>query len=164
MSVPKTLPNGDDDIVAFIDDLDRRIIYLLQSNGRASNAGTSRQVGVSEGTIRRRLKRSTQDGIVKVIALPDPEMLGYETEALAGIQVDPDKIANVAFELSALPEASWVNVTTGTFDKFAWVILPPSNELGNFLKSKVRTVVGVRRTETFISLSARKRGHGSLIP
>ena len=56
-----------------MDTLDRKIIALLESNGRASNARIARDVGVSEGTVRRRLKRLIQDNIINVVALPDPE-------------------------------------------------------------------------------------------
>ena len=143
-----------------MDELDRKIIQILQGNGRASNARIARDVGVSEGTVRRRLKTLVSEGYIKVVALPDPEVLGYDTEALVGIQVDPDKIDEVATTLVELKESSWVSVTTGSFDIFCWVTLPTSEELGNFLKAVVGTIVGVRRTETFVSLSVRKRNYG----
>ena len=143
-----------------MDELDRKIIQILQGNGRASNARIAREVGVSEGTVRRRLKTLVSDGYIKVVALPDPEVMGYDTEALVGIQVDPDKIDEVASTLVELKESSWVSVTTGSFDIFCWVTLPTSEELGNFLKAVVGTIVGVRRTETFVSLSVRKRNYG----
>ena len=143
-----------------MDELDRKIIQILQSNGRASNARIARDVGVSEGTVRRRLKTLVQKGSIKIIALPDPEVLGFDTEALVGIQVDPDKIDEVAILLVELKESSWVSVTTGSFDIFCWVTLPSSEELGNFLKAVVGTIPGVRRTETFVSLSVRKRNYG----
>lgn len=143
-----------------MDELDRNIIQILQDNGRASNARIARDVGVSEGTVRRRLQSLLQDGIIKVVALPDPEVLGYNTEALVGIQVDPDKIDEVSRKLAVLKESSWVSVTTGSFDIFCWVTLPSSEDLGNFLKSEVGTISGVRRTETFVSLNVRKRNYG----
>ncbi len=143
-----------------MDELDRNMIQILQNNGRASNARIARDVGVSEGTVRRRLKTLMQNGSIKIIALPDPEVLGFDTEALVGIQVDPDKIDEVAILLVELKESSWVSVTTGSFDIFCWVTLPSSEELGNFLKAVVGTIPGVRRTETFVSLSVRKRNYG----
>lgn len=143
-----------------MDELDRHIIQILQINGRASNARIARDVGVSEGTVRRRLKTLVNDSVIKVVALPNPEVLGYDTEALVGIQVDPDKIDEVAGLLVELKESSWVAVTTGSFDIFCWVTLPTSEELGNFLKAVVGTIPGVRRTETFVSLSVRKRNYG----
>ena len=143
-----------------VDELDRRMIQLLQRNGRASNARVAREVGVSEGTVRRRLKRLLEEDIIKVVAFPDPEMFGYGTEALVGVQVDPDKTNEVAASLAVLQETSWVSVTTGAFDIFTWVTLPSSVELGTFLNSKVRTVPGVRRTETFVNLQIPKRNYG----
>ena len=143
-----------------MDELDRNIIRILQENGRASNAQIARDVGVSEGTVRRRLQTLLQDGVIKVVALPDPEVLGYNTEALVGIQVDPDKIDDVARQLAGLRESAWVSVTTGSFDIFSWVTLPSSEDLGNFLKSEVGTIPGVRRTETFVNLTVLKRNYG----
>ena len=87
-------------------------------------------------------------------------MFGYGTEALVGVQVDPDKTNEVAASLSVLRETSWVSVTTGAFDIFTWVTLPSSVELGTFLNTQVRTVPGVRRTETFVNLQIPKRNYG----
>ncbi len=143
-----------------MDELDLKIIALLQTNGRASNARIARQVGVSEGTVRRRLKRLLQDGVIHVVAIPDPERLGFETEALIGVQVDPDKIDSVSDALKGLQEAQWVAITTGAFDIFMWVIIHSSEELGSFLRTKVGPVPGVRRTETFVSLTLKKRNLG----
>ena len=143
-----------------MDELDRKIIHILQEDGRASNARIARDVGVSEGTVRRRLKRLIQDGIITVAAFPDPVTLGFTTEALIGIQIDPDKIDAVAGHLIELQAASLVVQTTGAFDMFAWVTLPSSEELGRFLQNKVGTIPGVRRTETFVSLAVRKRHYG----
>jgi Lrp/AsnC family transcriptional regulator for asnA, asnC and gidA len=143
-----------------MDELDRKIIHILQDDGRASNARIARDVGVSEGTVRRRLKRLIQDRVITVAAFPDPVTLGFTTEALIGIQIDPDKIDSVASHLIELQAASLVVQTTGAFDMFAWVTLPSSEELGRFLQNKVGTIPGVRRTETFVSLAVRKRHYG----
>lgn len=143
-----------------MDDLDRKIINLLEKNGRASNARIARDVGVSEGTVRRRLKRLVGEKIISVVAVPDPRKLGYESEALIGVQVDPDKIDSVAGRLSDLKHTSWVSVTTGTYDVFAWATLPTAEALGKFLREEVGAIPGVRRTETFVSLQVIKREYG----
>ncbi len=143
-----------------MDELDRKIIALLESNGRASNARIARDVGVSEGTVRRRLKRLIQERIINVVALPDPRKLGYESEALIGVQVDPDKVDQVADRLASLVHTRWVAVTTGTYDVFAWVTLPTAEALGHFLRDQVGAIPGVRRTETFVNLAVMKREYG----
>ena len=143
-----------------MDALDRKIIALLESNGRASNARIARDVGVSEGTVRRRLKRLIHDGIINVVALPDPGKLGYNSEAIIGVQVDPDQVDAVAEKLSSLQHTRWVAVTTGTYDVFAWATLPSPEELGIFLREKIGPIPGVRRTETFVNLTVAKREYG----
>ena len=63
--------------MASIDELDRRIILLLQEDGRASNTFLARSAQVSEGTVRRRLKRLIGEGIVKIAVTPNLQLLGY---------------------------------------------------------------------------------------
>ena len=146
-----------------MDELDTKIIALLQEDGRASNAGIARKVGVSEGTVRRRLRRLIQDEYIRVVALLDPGRMGYASEALIGVQVDPDKVDQVSEDLAQLEEVNWVAITTGAYDIFAWATLHSSESLGIFLRTKVGTIPGVRRTETFVNLSMKKRGYGVAI-
>ncbi len=142
-----------------MDELDNKLISMLQRDGRASNAHLARLVGVSEGTVRRRLKRLIQEGIIQVVAVVDPQRVGQKTEALVGIQADPNKIEDVAAHLAGLEEIQWVSATTGAYDVFVWVAVASAEELRNFLRQRVGTVAGVRRTETFVSLTVRKRAH-----
>ena len=146
-----------------MDELDTQIIKILQKDGRSSNAGIAREVGVSEGTVRRRLKRLIREEYIQVLALPDPAKMGNNSEALVGVQVDPDKVDQVAEDLASLDEINWVAVTTGSFDIFAWTTLPSAEALGIFLRTKVGVIPGVRRTETFVNLASKRRSYGIVI-
>ena len=142
-----------------VDELDRRIIELLQRDGRASNAKMARGLGVSEGTVRRRLARLLQEEVIRVVAIAEPERLGYHTSAFIGLQVDPARVEAVASQLAELAEAENVTITTGAYDIFIWVNLASGEALATFLHTKVGTVDGVRHTETFVCLQAMKRAH-----
>ncbi len=146
-----------------MDELDSKIIEMLQHDGRASNAGIARAVGVSEGTVRRRLKRLIQEEYIQVIGLPDSGKLGLTSQALVGVQVDSDKIDQVADDLYRLDEVTWVVITTGTYDVFAWTTLASAEALGVFLRTRVGIIPGVRRTETFVSLDNKRRGYSAVI-
>lgn len=146
-----------------MDKLDIRIISLLQEDGTSTNAGIARKVGVSEETVRRRLKRLMQEEYIKVVALPDPAKLGFNSEVLIGIQVDADKIDLVADSLADFDEINWVSVTTGSFDIFVWATLRSSEELSSFLRTKLGPVTGIRKMETFINLAIKKRRYGVAI-
>jgi Lrp/AsnC family transcriptional regulator for asnA, asnC and gidA len=146
-----------------MDELDRKIIALLQVDGRASNAKIAREVGVSEGTVRRRLRRLVQDDVIKVIAVPNLEKLGYGTTALIGLQTGPGRSDAVGDAIAEMEESHYVAVTTGAYDVFVWAGLESAESLGDFLRTKIGHIEGVQRTETFVNLSIKKRTYGLVL-
>ena len=146
-----------------MDELDVNIINLLQLDGRASNAKIAREAGVSEGTIRRMLKKLIEDGYLSVIAIPNLDRLGFATTAMIGIQTEPGMSEKVATTIAELEQAHYVAVTTGSFDVFVWVGTDTAENLGSFLREQVGVINGVQRTETFVNLSIKKRTSGLVI-
>lgn len=143
-----------------MDVLDSKIISILQLDGRASNAWIAREVGVSEGTVRRRVKRLIDEEFIQVVAMPNPGKLGFRTEVLIGLEVEPGKVDHVAGCVTDLDEVGWVSITTGAYDLFAWVTLESSEALVSFLLTKIGTIVGVCRMESFVNLQVKKRTFG----
>jgi Lrp/AsnC family transcriptional regulator, regulator for asnA, asnC and gidA len=143
-----------------LDDLDDKLINLLQTDGRASNIELAKKVGVSEGTVRRRFRNLVKDEVIRVVAIPDPAKLGRGTTALIGLQVDPALVDPVASELARLSEVQYVSVTTGAYDIFLWLALSSPEELSEFLRSQIGSIQGVRRTETFVNLAIKKNPAG----
>jgi len=146
----------------YMDRLDEKIIQILRENGRASNAEVARELKVSEGTIRRRIRKLVQSETVKIMAIPDPQKIGFNTVALIGIESEPAKMDDVANYLSNLKETQYVALTTGSFDIFVWVAVASTEELGNLLRTSISTAPGIKRSETFVNLAIRKRGFGLL--
>ena len=144
----------------FMDQLDVKIIVHLQKDGTATNAGIARKTGVSEETVRRRLKRLMSEKYIRVVAVPDASRMGFESQVIIGLQVDADKVDSVSDELAVMPEVTWVSVTTGSFDIFAWATLKSSDALSDFLRKRVGTIPGVRKMETFINLASKKEQMG----
>ena len=144
-----------------MDELDWKIIEMLQEDGRVSNAGIARDADVSEGTVRRRPKRLIDEEYIRVVAMLDPKKMGFTSEALIGIQVDPNRIDQIATDIAELNDVSWVAVTSGSYDIFAWATFASSEALGVFLRTEIGMIPGVRRTETFVNLVAKKRGNGT---
>ena len=149
---------------AGMDNVDRAIMAILQEDGRASHVELARRLGVSEGTVRRRVAKLLKGGVIRVVAVAEPERLGYHTSAFIGLQVDPARVEAVATELAALSEAEHVAITTGSFDIFVWVNVESLESLAAFLHGKIGKVRGVHRTETFVSLETRKRSTGPGVP
>ena len=64
--------------------------------------------------------------MIRIVAIPDPNKLGYESEVLIGVQVEADKVGDVADALTDIPDITWVTVSTGAYDVFAWATLKTS--------------------------------------
>ncbi len=143
-----------------MDELDRRIIGRLQLDGRASNAKVARELGISEGTVRRRLSRLMQEDVVRITAVPNLEKLGYGTTALIRVQTSPGKSDAVAEALATLEEVQYAIVTTGSYAVFIWVASESAERLGDLLHTKIGGIDGVQKTQTFVNLSIKKRAHG----
>lgn len=143
-----------------MDKMDRRIIRFLQIDGRMPNAALARELGVSEGTIRRRVNLLIQEDVLTIAAVPNMEKLGYKTGAFIGLQVRPGTADDVADALSGLAEVHYVSVTTGGYDVFLWVGLESAERLGELLHNSIAAIDGVQRTETFVNLGIKKRTYG----
>jgi len=143
-----------------MDELDREIIGLLQIDGRASNSKIAREVGVGEGTVRRRLRRLIQGDFVRVSAVPNLAKLGYAITALIGLRTKPGKSESVAEAIANLEETHYVAITTGAYDVFIWVGLESAEGLGTFLRTKIGVIEDVQRAETFINMAIKKRTYG----
>ena len=139
-----------------VDDLDNQIVEILKKDGRASNAHIARALGVSEGTVRRRLRMLIEGGVIHVNVSLDAVKMGLTTEAIIGLEVDPDKMDPVCASLADFDEIGYVTLTTGAMDVFAWGRFSSTESLGLILRSKVGKIPGVRRTETYMCISVRK--------
>ena len=140
-----------------MDALDQAIIGVLQTDGRASNAKIARAIGVSEGTVRRRVRYLIDEAVVQIIAVPNMEKLGYGTTALIGLETSPGKSDIVAESIASLDEAHYVVVATGPYDVFVWTALESAESLGDFLRTRIGVIEGVQKTQTFVTLSTKKR-------
>tara|TARA_B100000745_G_scaffold165313_1_gene108206 strand:+ start:366 stop:806 length:441 start_codon:yes stop_codon:yes gene_type:complete len=135
-----------------VDDLDNQIIEILSLDGRMSNASIARNLGVSEGTIRRRLNILKDEGIINVKVVLNPNYLASETEAIIGIQVDLSLIREVVLKLNGINEIRWVNITSGSFDIFVNVSTKSLSDLLVLLQNKIGKIDGVKKIETFTTL------------
>lgn len=131
-----------------VDETDRRIIALLQADGRRPNVDMAAELGLAEGTIRKRLDRLLTGGIIRITAIVDPPRVGLDTSAVITIQVDLSLVDDIVRQLAALPQVQSVSVTTGNWDLIVEAVFPTDRQLLAFLKDSVASIPGVRRTET----------------
>jgi Lrp/AsnC family transcriptional regulator for asnA, asnC and gidA len=140
-----------------LDDISKRIIEQLQEDGRRSYAAIARVVGLSEAAVRQRVQRLLDDGIVQIAAVTDARAIGFNREALLGIKVEGD-IKTVADKLVDLPEADYVVISAGQFDVLVELICTDDEHLLAVVDA-VRSIPGVRSTETFVYLRIVKENY-----
>ncbi len=146
-----------------IDETDRKIIGLLHENARRSNAEIARTIGVSEATVRRRIKIMVSEDVLAVRAVPDPGKFGFNASAMIGIDVQPDMLESVANALNKREEIVFLGVSTGRYDLLARLVVRDLNDLRDFLESFLAKVPGIRKTETMVLLDVKKRSYGRIV-
>jgi Lrp/AsnC family transcriptional regulator for asnA, asnC and gidA len=141
---------------AALDDLSKAIIELLQEDGRRPYSEIAKAVGLSEAAVRQRVQRLTEAGVIQVVAVTDPVQMGFARQAMVGIRVSGDT-RSVAEALSAMPFVIYVVLTAGSFDIIAEVLCEDDEELIELLNTHIRTLEGVRTTETLVYLKLHKQ-------
>jgi DNA-binding Lrp family transcriptional regulator len=94
------------------DDLDRRLVQALQLDGRLPFSRIAEVLGVSDQTVARRYTRLRAAGMIRVIGLTDPEVLG-EVAWLVRVQCTPDAAVKVAQALARREDTAWVTLASG---------------------------------------------------
>jgi Lrp/AsnC family transcriptional regulator for asnA, asnC and gidA len=141
-----------------LDIVDRGIIEALQSNGRESFRAIATKLGVAEATVRARYARLVEDDVLQVIGITNPLGLGFEAQALLGVNT-AGASEPVADELSSWSESSYVVIAAGRFDVLVEVLCVDRRHLLE-LTNRIRAIPGVVSTETFPYLQLAKQVYG----
>jgi len=136
--------------------MDQKLVSLLAKNARQTSEALARQLGVNPSTVRRRLQTLIKNQVIRIVALPDPDKVGFAFRAVVAFDVVHEKMDMVIEQLRLRPEVQWLSVTTGRYDIIAIVWFPSSEEFFTFMQTDVGALDGVRDTETFVCLHAGK--------
>lgn len=142
--------------VLVMDEISKRIIDLLQSDGRKPYVSIANEVGLSEGAVRQRVQRLLDAGMMQIVAVTDPVVVGFARQAMIGIKAQGN-VAPVAEALCKIRQVDYVVTTAGSFDLLAEVVCEGDRELLDLLMTKIRAIPGVIHTETFVYLKLNKQ-------
>ncbi|MEK6721645.1 MAG: Lrp/AsnC family transcriptional regulator [Chloroflexota bacterium] len=137
--------------------LDKRIIEHLQEDGRRPYTQIAADLGVSEAAIRARTNRLVERGILQIVGVTDPLKLGFHQMAMIGVRCERDRLVGVAEEVAEMPEVDYVVITAGSYDLLVETVCEDNEALLRFLAERLRTIEGVRDTETFVYLRMVKQ-------
>jgi Lrp/AsnC family transcriptional regulator for asnA, asnC and gidA len=134
------------------DETDWKIIDTLKE-GWVPNNTIARKLGVSEGTIRTRLKRLKDAEIMTVRALINPDVLANKQLVHVVMNVAESRLLeNKAAEISRLSNVLSVSIASGRYDLIAEVLVDSNKGLVKFLTEELSRVEGITRSESFIML------------
>lgn len=139
-----------------LDDVSKAIVEQLQQDGRRAYARIGEAVGLSEAAVRQRVQRLIDSGVMQIVAVTDPMELGFARQAMIGLHVD-GPLEPVADALADMDDIEYVVITAGGFDILAEAVCESDEHLLEMLSSRIRTIPGVRSTETFVYLKLRKQ-------
>lgn len=137
---------------ARLDDLDRRIVEKLSRDARVSNRAIAAELGVTEGTIRTRIKRLQAEGLIQFTVVTDFRMAGSPNLCMMGIDADPARVKQLARELSDMPEIGCVVILLGRYSLLAMGLFTSIEALSDLIVDRIRSLEGVRRVESSISI------------
>jgi Lrp/AsnC family transcriptional regulator for asnA, asnC and gidA len=139
-----------------IDSVSLAIIEQLQEDGRRPYAAIGKAVGLSEAAVRQRVQKLLDQGVMQIVAVTDPLTVGFRRQAMVGINVEGD-LDPVADALTTMEEVEYVVMTAGSFDLLIEIVCEDDDHLLEMINKRIRTLPGVRTTESFVYLKLRKQ-------
>lgn len=140
---------------ARLDATAKRIIELLQEDGRISYAAIAKAVGLSEAAARARVQKLLDSDVMQIVAVTDPTQVGFTRQAMIGIRTEGD-LTKVGDRIAQVPEVDYVVTTAGSFDLLVEVVCEDDPHLLDVIR-QVRELEGVVSSETFVYLKLNKQ-------
>lgn len=143
--------------VVQLDKTEKAMILLLQRDGRMSFVDMAKEIGVTEGTVRRKFNRLVGEEIVQIAAVADPFKIGFHTPVLIALKVDPGQWEAVVAGVTALPQVRYAVACTGPYDVVLEAYFATNEELARFLMEELSRVPGVQAVHTSVILKVLKQ-------
>lgn len=143
-----------------LDAFDRKILQMLQRQGRASNVELSEQVHLSAPQCLRRVRQLEEKGVIRgYAAQADPESLGLGVMAFVSLAVDREEVKRVRQLEKAIrqfPEILECYTISGDFDYLLKVVARDLKALSQFLTDRLMQLPGVASVRSMICMEEVK--------
>lgn len=139
-----------------LDDLDHQLIDILSRDARISNRKIGVALGVTEGTVRGRIKRLQQEGMIAFTAITSFGMADRAKLAIIGVQAEVDSVQSVAAEIAELRLVNAVMITIGRFNIMVFCLFSELDKLHHIASDEILAIRGVHHVETSIAVQTVK--------
>lgn len=130
-----------------IDELDQQIIALLSEDGRRSNRQVAAMLGVSEGTVRKRLRRLRDEGAFRLTVIRSARSLSIGASAYLRLSVAPAYLRDVADRVSSLEACGYAAFTAGRYNFVAFFLMPDRLKLAEVIDREILVLPGVHHVD-----------------
>jgi len=139
-----------------LDEVDRKILEILQRNARTPLKRIASALNISEGTVHVRLKRLLASGIIRgFYTILDEEKLGYNVKAIIALKADPSMYSRILESLKEVDGITEIYDVTGEYYAILKVKTTSKEELANII-DRIGSIKGVQSTSTMIILRTIK--------
>jgi Lrp/AsnC family transcriptional regulator, regulator for asnA, asnC and gidA len=139
-----------------LDETDRKIVALLQEDGRRPAADIARIIGTSVQTVTNRIDRLVESAVIDVMAILNPPSIGWQKDALICMRVRQGFLRSVGDRLAELECVSYVGFLTGSFDLMIEVYVRDDEDLFRFMTEELSQVKEIEATEVWTVLHTGK--------
>jgi Lrp/AsnC family transcriptional regulator for asnA, asnC and gidA len=132
--------------------LDQTSISIIKHlrDGRKSFKKIANELDLSENTVRTRVTKLIEEGILEIAGLVDPEAIPRHRVVMVGVKLKTMDLVKKGEEFSTLPGVVSVSVITGRYDLMLVVFLKEGYDLLEFYTEQVSQIEGVQSVETFV--------------
>jgi Lrp/AsnC family leucine-responsive transcriptional regulator len=140
-----------------MDDSDRKIVTLLQEDGRLAQTAIAASVGLSVSAVNERVRRLLQEEVITIRAIADPKAVGCEVLAFVMILLGrPEDDGPFRAAIAKIPEVLEAHHVTGEWSYLLKVRTASVATLETLLGRKIKVIPGITRSLTSIALSSPK--------
>ena len=145
-----------------LDEIDKKIIKVLQDDARTSLRKISELVKVSLGTVSNRVKRTERNGVIKGYSvILDPDQIGWELNVVIGLRIQKGRLIEIQERIAKDSRVHGVYDVTGDFDSMVIARAKNRKDLDDLSKN-VLSIDGVERSITHLVLNTVKEKTASL--
>jgi len=137
-----------------LDQHDMDIIRNLW-DGRTPYADIAKRVGLTTNTVRNRVNRMLENGVLQIIGLVDPGAIGGHQSAFIGFKVLPQHLSAALEHISGLKGVVGAATVSGRFDIMAVVMFNETFSYNRFLEEELKNIPGLLSTETFFVVGGK---------
>ena len=143
-----------------LDEVDKSIVAQLSRDARVSNGQIAGELGVTEGTVRARIKRMEEEKLIRLTAVTNIDRFGDALLAYIWVEVErSDRTRGVASVLATIPELGFVGIMLGRSDILAITMVRNTEHLADFVHTRISVIDGVRRTESTLGVNFVKHDY-----